>query len=175
MYLSYHNLAEKPFQISTDPRFLWLGEKHEEALANLRYGLLARNGYVVLTGDVRTGNTTQIKALCGSLDRRVLTAHINHSSLNAFECLSLVAKQFEPSMTFTDNSDLLLFFNFFLIQAHAKGRLVLLIIDEAHRLSTDLLEELRLLSNIEMAGQKLINIFLAGQNERKPLRPHRNQ
>jgi general secretion pathway protein A len=58
MYLSFHNLAEKPFQISTDPRFLWLGEKHQEALANLRNGLLARNGYVVLTGDVGTGKTT---------------------------------------------------------------------------------------------------------------------
>ena len=73
--------------------------------------------------------------------------------LTAYEFLSLVAKQFDPSMTFTDKSDLLLFFNFFQNQAHADGRVVLLIIDEAHRLSTDLLEEIRLLSNIEMAGQ----------------------
>jgi type II secretory pathway predicted ATPase ExeA/TolA-binding protein len=169
MYLSFYNLAEKPFQISTDPRFLWLGEKHQEALANLRYGLLERNGYVVLTGDVGTGKTTLINALCESVDRGVLTAHINHPSLNAYEFLSLVAKQFDPSMTFTDKSDLLLFFNSFLNQAHADGRVVLLIIDEAHRLSTDLLEEIRLLSNIEVAGQKLINIFFVGQNELKPL------
>ena len=169
MYLSFHNLVEKPFQINTDPRFLWLGEKYQEALANLKYGLMERNGYVVLTGDVGTGKTTLINALCESLDNRVLTAHINHPSLNDFEFLSLVAKQLDPAMTFIDKSDLLLFFNSFLNHMHAEGRVVLLIIDEAHSLSTNLLEEIRLLSNIEKAGQKLISIFFVGQNELKPL------
>ena len=93
MYLSYYGLVEKPFQISTDPRFLWYGEKHSEALANLRYGLLERNGYVVLTGDVGTGKTTLINALLASLNDKVVFANINHPTLDTIEFMRFVVGQ----------------------------------------------------------------------------------
>lgn len=169
MYDSFYKLAEKPFKISTDPRFLWCGEKHGEALANLSYGLMDGNGFVVLTGDIGTGKTTLVNALLETLDNRVLVAKINHPSLDAMEFLTLVAKTFDPSVSIRGKSDQLLFFNSFLRQAHAQGKIALLVIDEAHRLSVELLEEIRLLSNIEQAGQRLLNIILVGQNELKPM------
>lgn len=174
MYLSFYNLAEKPFNISTDPRFLWRGEKHQEALANLRYGLLEANGYVVLTGDVGTGKTTLVNALIETLDDNVLVANINHPTLDTVEFLNLVAKTYDASATISCKTDFLFFFNSFLQKTYAAGKVVLLVIDEAHRLSKELLEEIRLLSNMEQAGNKMINIFFVGQNELKEvlLSPH---
>ncbi len=169
MYTSFYGMAEKPFQISTDPRFLWLGEKHREALASLKYGLLDRNGFVVLTGDVGTGKTTLINALLDDLGDNVCVASINHPSLETNDFLSLIAKLLEPGFESTAKSDLLIFFNSYLQQANADGKVILLIIDEAHRLSIQLLEEIRLLSNIEHAGQKLLSIFFVGQDEIKPV------
>lgn len=169
MYLTFHNLDEKPFQISTDPRFLWFGEKHSEALATLKYGLLECNGFVVLTGDAGTGKTTLINALVESLDEKFLVARINHPSLDTESFLQFIAKKFDPSVTLTHKSDLLLFLESFLGKAYTDGRAVLLIVDEAHRLSVDLMEEIRLLSNIEARGRRLINIFFVGQNELKLL------
>ena len=167
MYISFYKLSEKPFNISTDPRFLWRGEKHQEALANLKYGLLEANGYVVLTGDVGTGKTTLVNALVETLDENVLVANINHPTLDIIEFLNLVAKTYDASVEITSKNEFLFFFNSFLQKTHTAGQLVLLIIDEAHRLSTELLEEIRLLSNMEKAGRKLINIFFVGQNELK--------
>jgi type II secretory pathway predicted ATPase ExeA/Flp pilus assembly protein TadD len=169
MYTSFYGMAEKPFQISTDPRFLWLGEKHREALASLKYGLLDRNGFVVLTGDVGTGKTTLVNALLDDLGDNVCVAKINHPSLETNDFLALIAKLLEPGFAPTAKSDLLIFFNGYLQKANADGKVVLLIIDEAHRLSIQLLEEIRLLSNIEHAGQKLLSIFFVGQDEIKPV------
>ena len=169
MYNSYYNLTAKPFKIDTDPRFIWFGEIHKEAMANLKYGLLDRNGFIVLTGDVGTGKTTLINALLDTLDGDVRVVKINHPSLEINEFLILVAKTLDPTVALSDKSDLLLFFNSYLQRAHAEGVTVLLVIDEAHRLSIDLLEEIRLLSNIEWAGEKLLNIMLVGQNEIKPM------
>ncbi len=169
MYDSFYNLAEKPFQIDTDPKFLWRGEKHREALANLQYGLLNQNGFVVLTGDVGTGKTTLVNALLATLDDSVFIAKINHPSLQVVEFFNLVAKSFDSSVSSTSKSDLLLFFNSFLHQANEQGKTVLLIIDEAHRLSIELLEEIRLLSNIEANGRRLLNIIFVGQDELKPI------
>ena len=169
MYASFYGMTEKPFQISTDPRFLWLGEKHREALANLKYGLLDRNGFVVLTGDVGTGKTTLVNALIDALDDSVRVAKINHPSLDTKDFLSLIAKTLDPHIRSTQKSDLLIFFNTYLQKAYDAGETVLLIIDEAHRLSVEVLEEIRLLSNIEQAGQKLLSIFFVGQDEIKPM------
>lgn len=169
MYDSFYNLTEKPFQISTDPRFLWLGEKHQEALANLKYGLLDRNGFIVLTGDIGTGKTTLVNALIDTLSENVLIAKINHFSLEIDEFLILVAKTFDPTASISRKSELLLFFNAFLQKAHSEGKICVLIIDEAHRLSMELLEEIRLLSNAEQRGKKLLNIIFVGQNELKPM------
>lgn len=167
MYLSYYNLAEKPFQIDTDPRFLWFGEKHQEALAVLKYGVLDRNGFVVLTGGIGTGKTTLLNALLESLGDDVLVANINNPKLDTLDFFKIVAKSYDPAAVIDGKADFILFFNRFLKQVHFDGRIVLLVIDEAHRLSQDLLEEIRLLSNAEQAGKRLINIFFIGQNELK--------
>ncbi|MGA9236699.1 MAG: AAA family ATPase [Desulfobacterales bacterium] len=167
MYLSYYNLAEKPFRIDTDPRFLWFGEKHQEALAVLKYGVLERNGFVVLTGGIGTGKTTLLNALLESLGDDVLVANINNPKLDTLDFLKIVAKSYDPTAAIDNKADFILYFNRYLQQAHFDGRIVLLVIDEAHRLSQDLLEEIRLLSNAEQAGKRLINIFFIGQNELK--------
>lgn len=165
MYLSYYDLLEPPFQINTDTRFLWLSETHKEALANLQYGVLQNNGFVVLTGAVGTGKTTLVNALLENLDDRVRVATINHPTLSPLDFLRLIAKTYDPAVGADNKADLLLFFKGFLAQAHANGQTVLLIIDEAHRLSATLLEEVRLLSNMEQRGRRLLNIFFVGQSE----------
>jgi type II secretory pathway predicted ATPase ExeA/cytochrome c-type biogenesis protein CcmH/NrfG len=169
MYLSFYNLAQKPFQITTDPHFLWWGEKHREALANLKYGLLESNGFVVLTGDVGTGKTTLINALLESIDERIIVTRVSHPSLDTDAFLNFIARKYDPSVTAVRKNDLLHFFETFLQKAHAEGRIVLLIIDEAHRLPPEVFEEIRLLSNIEAEGRRLINIIFVGQDELKPL------
>jgi type II secretory pathway predicted ATPase ExeA/tetratricopeptide (TPR) repeat protein len=169
MYLSQYKLLEKPFNISTDPRFLWCGEKHQEALATLKYGLLEPNGYVVLTGEVGTGKTTLVNALIETLGDNVLVANINNPVLDIIEFFNQVAKIFDASAEIATKTEFLFFINSFLQKSHAEGKVVLLIIDEAHRLTKELLEEIRLLSNIEQAGTKLISIFFVGQNELKEL------
>ncbi|MFZ1983288.1 MAG: AAA family ATPase [Desulfatitalea sp.] len=165
MYLSYYQLSAKPFQISADPRFLWLGDDHKEALANFRYGLAEGNGYVVLVGAVGTGKTTLVNALLATLDERVIVANINHPTLDVVEFLAFIARTYDPGAQVASKADCLRFFNAFLQRVHADGKSVLLVIDEAHRLSVELLEEIRLLSNIEQAGRKLINVFFVGQTE----------
>ena len=165
MYRSYYHLSAKPFQLSADPRFLWLGDDHKEALANLRYGLSEGNGYVVLVGAVGTGKTTLVNALLAAQSERVLVANINHPTLDASEFLAFVARTYDPAAAVARKADCLHFFKAFLHQAHADGKSVLLVIDEAHRLSTEILEEIRLLSNIEQAGRNLIHIFFVGQTE----------
>ena len=167
MYLSFYNLSDKPFKISSDPKFLWKGEKHQEALANLRYGLLEPNGYVVLTGDVGTGKTTLVNALIESLGENVVYASINHPTLNTLDFFNLVGKAYDPSTDISTKAEFLLFLNKFLQKSHVQGKVVLLIIDEAHRLSMELLEEIRLLSNMEQVGMQSVNIFFVGQSELK--------
>ncbi|MBR9980739.1 MAG: AAA family ATPase [Desulfatitalea sp.] len=165
MYLSYYHLTDKPFQISTDTRFLWLSENHKEALDNLKYGLLQNNGFVVLTGAVGTGKTTLVNALLETLNESVLVATINHPTLETLDFLRLIAKSYDPQATTDNKADLLLFFKAFLRESYERGRTVLLVVDEAHRLSDALLEEVRLLSNMEQNGQRLLNIFFVGQSE----------
>jgi type II secretory pathway predicted ATPase ExeA/Tfp pilus assembly protein PilF len=169
MYDSFYNLSEKPFGISADPRFLWGSETHNEALANLEYGVMERNGFVVLTGDIGTGKTTLVNALLDMLSDDVLIAKINHPSLDTTEFLTLVAKTFDPSAVVSGPSDLLIFFGSFLKKVHNDGKIALLIVDEAHRLSKEVLEEIRLLSNIEQDGTRLLNVIFIGQKELKPI------
>ena len=94
MYLSHYNLTEKPFQISTDPKFLWLGEKHKEALAVLKYGIMNNQGFILLTGDVGTGKTTLINALLNNLDKDTIVAVVSDPKLNTIEFFNLVASSF---------------------------------------------------------------------------------
>jgi general secretion pathway protein A len=165
MYLSYYNLHSKPFQISPDPHFLWLSEKHKEALATLKYGILDNKGLILLTGDIGLGKTTLIHALLNSLSTDVITATILDPGLKRLDFVNYIANAFNIEKTFRSKGDFLIHFNRFLNDAYLKKKKVLLIIDEAQRLSNDMLEEVRLLSNLEKQDVKLLNIFLVGQEE----------
>ena len=165
MYLSYYGLKENPFQISTNPKFLWLGEKHKEALATLRYGVVDNKGFLLLTGDVGTGKTTLINALLSSLGNDVVAATVPDPNLDHLDLFYFIADAFGIQETFSTKGQFLVVFRKFLHDANAKGKKVLLIIDEAQRLGSALLEEIRMLSNIERPDTKLINIFFVGQIE----------
>ncbi len=165
MYRSHYDIRERPFEISTDTRFLWMGEKHKEALAMLKYGVLARKGFLLLTGDVGTGKTTLVNALMESLNEDTLVANITDPLLEPIDFFNFIAASFGMEERFDNKVDFLLRFAVFLRQENAAGKNVLLILDEAHRFSKDLLEQFRLLSNIELPEKKLINMFLVGQNE----------
>jgi len=165
MYLSFYNLKERPFQISTDPKFLWMGEIHREALATLKYGIQDNKGFLFLTGDVGTGKTTLINSLLNSLDEDVIVAVIPDPNLENIDLFKIIANDFKIDKKFDGKGEFLLVFREFLYEAHDAERKVLLIIDESQRLGDMLLEEIRLLSNIEKQNTKLINIFFVGQQE----------
>lgn len=165
MYLSHYNLVKKPFKLTTDPEFLWLGDKHKEALATLKYGVIDQKGFLLVTGDVGTGKTTLINALLESLEDDTLVANITNPLLSLIDFYNFVAISFNISKKFDNKVDFIVYFSHFLNKVFLDNKNVLLIIDEAHRLSKELLEDIRLLSNIELPEKKLINIFLVGQNE----------
>lgn len=165
MYLNHYNLQLKPFQISTDPRFLWMGENHKEAFAVLRYGILDNRGFLLLTGDVGTGKTTLIHALVNSLGDEVVTATVPDPNLQVIDFLNYVANSFGISGHFSSKGEFISAFRTFLCDLYNRNKKTLLIIDEAQLLKHEVLEEIRLLSNIEKQNTKLLNIFFVGQNE----------
>ena len=165
MYNEFYNLKLPPFQISCDPAFMWFGEKHREALATLKYGILDNKGFLLLTGDVGTGKTSLINALIQSLEQDVICASVPDPSLLKLDFLNYIATSFGMDREFTSKGAFLAHFKNFLLSAAEKNKKVLLIIDEAQLLTQEMLEEIRLLSNIEKPDAKLINIFFIGQNE----------
>jgi type II secretory pathway predicted ATPase ExeA/tetratricopeptide (TPR) repeat protein len=165
MYRSHYSLTEKPFQLTTDPKFLWLGEKHKEALATLQYGVIDQKGFLLVTGDVGTGKTTLINALLESIEEDTLVANITDPALNLIEFFNFVALSFNIPQKFDSKIDFIVYFRQFLKKINSENRNVLLIIDEVHCLSKEVLEHIRLLSNIEHPEEKLVNIFFVGQNE----------
>jgi general secretion pathway protein A len=176
MYLSHYNLQEKPFSISPDPKFLWLGEKHQEALAVLKYGILEDKGFLLLTGDIGTGKTALINSLVKIIDVAALVATVPDPGLNSLDFFNFLAEEFGMQRTFDSKGEFLIHFKQFLHDAYKDEKKVLLIIDEAQRLNHDLLEQIRLLSNIETNSRKLINIFFVGQTEfSDTLRQERNK
>lgn len=165
MYLKHFQLKEKPFQISADPRFLWLGSKHKEALAILKYGIFDNRGFLLLSGDVGTGKTTLIHALLRSLGADTLVAMVPDPGLSLIDFYNYIAKAFGITTAFKTKEHFLEIFKIYLLRSEKQQKKVLLIIDESQRLTSDLLEEIRLLSNIEKDYTKLLNIFFVGQNE----------
>jgi general secretion pathway protein A len=165
MYKAFFNLKSKPFEITADSNFLWLGEKHKEALAALRYGILENKGFLLMTGDSGTGKTTLIHALTKSLDDTVTWAVINNPNRERLDFYNAVARGFGIAKEFSSKVQFLIQFSHFLHKADDEKKKVLLLIDDCQLLSQEMLEELRLLSNIEKENAKLINIFFVGQNE----------
>jgi type II secretory pathway predicted ATPase ExeA len=165
MYEAYYGLNKKPFQITSDPGFLWMGKKHREALSTLKYGVMDNKGFLLLTGDVGTGKTTLINHLAQDIQDRAYIAKILDPALSKYDFYRMVCQCFNLLIEVKTKSDFLGPFSQFLNDAHRDKRSVLLLIDEAQRLKHDLMEEIRLLSNLERQDTKLLNIFFVGQNE----------
>ena len=165
MYLAHYNLKEKPFQISTDPKFIWLGENHREGISVLEYGVLDNKGFLLITGDVGTGKSTLIHVLLERLGNETLVANVTNPVLEQLDFFNIIANEFNSNTKFNSKAAFLTYFHGYLNDCYLKNKKVILIIDEAHRLNQELLEQIRLLSNIERPDTKLLNIFFVGQNE----------
>jgi len=166
VYTEFYNLREKPFNLTPSPRFLYLGEHHTEALNLLKYGVMERKGFILLTGEIGTGKTTMVHALLSSLDESVQYIHLSNPILTPGDFMDYLAfSVFRKKIHFKSKADFLLVFEEFLRQCLREQKNVILIIDEAQKLSFELLEETRLLSNMETGDEKLLNIFLIGQPE----------
>lgn len=166
MYESHFGLTEKPFSLTPNPRFLYLSRTHQEALAHLRYGLENRVGFIAVTGEVGTGKTTILRLLFDQLDEtRFRLAMIFNPCLSAMELLRNVNREFGLPARKHSNLALVEELNQFLLAENRSGRIPVLVIDEAQNLETDVLEQIRLLSNLETDSDKLIQIVLVGQPE----------
>ena len=167
MYKTYFGFNENPFSIAPDPRYLYMSEMHQEALAHLNYGAVSDGCIILLTGEIGTGKTTICRCFLEQLDQATDVAIILNPKLTANELLGTICDEFEISdrgvePTVKDHIDRL---NDYLLRAHAENRQALLVIDEAQNLERDVLEMLRLLTNLETNRQKLLKIFLLGQSE----------
>lgn len=166
MYKRFYSLQRNPFEITPDPSFLFPTKEHNEALATLYYGVKRRKGFVVLTGEVGTGKTMLVRCLLQILRlAHVAYAYVFNPCLTPMEFLQYIAGDFQLPTAGKSKSELLLDLSSYLISRHQEGRTTVLIVDEAHHLSTDVLEEIRLLTNLETAEAKLLQILLVGQPE----------
>jgi len=165
MYKLLYKLESRPFELQPDPSFLWLGGKHKEALSVLRDGMLDNLGFVLLTGAEGTGKTTLVNGLIGELKSDVAWAVISEPNLDRIDFYNKIGMGFGIEKQFISKVQFLIQFSHFLHRTHDAGKKVVLFIDDCHLLSQDLLEELHLLSNIEKADEKLIDIFFVGQPE----------
>lgn len=165
MYLSQYNLNKKPFSISPDSRFLWLGKKYSDALASFKYGINKNKGFLLLTGDIGTGKTALINRLIKEIDLPILIATIPDPGLNIIDFFNFLAFELKIGRKFNSKREFLIFFKKFMQNAYFFDLKVLIIVDEAQRLSPELLEEIRQLSEIESNRTKLLNIFFVGHSE----------
>ena len=166
MYKRFYSLQRNPFEITPDPSFLFTTKGHNEALATLYYGVRRRKGFVVLTGEVGTGKTLLIRSLLQILKLGdVHYAYVFNSRLGPTEFLQYVAGDFRLPISAKTKSELLLELSSFVISRFKKGLTTVLVVDEAHHLSEEVLEEIRLLTNLETAQEKLLQILLVGQPE----------
>lgn len=176
MYLEYFNLSEQPFSITPDPRFLYMSARHREALAHLLYGLGEGGGFVQLTGEVGTGKTTICRCLLEQVPDNVDIAVVMNPKVTAAELIATVCDELHINHPGDDASikTLIDILNRHLLDAHARGRRTVLIIDEAQNLSADVLEQVRLLTNLETTTQKLLQVILIGQPELRDLLAREN-
>jgi len=168
LYQTHFGLSQAPFNITPDPSFLYLSASHREGLAQLSYGIRAKKGFVVLTGEVGTGKTTLIHALLNDLNGSAQTALIFSTIVSPLDLLRSVCEEFgliEPKRPPQQIHDYLVSLNEFLLESYRKGENCALIIDESQNLSAEVLESIRLLSNFETSKDKLLQILLVGQPE----------
>lgn len=165
MYKTFFNLHARPFETGPDPGFLWFGEKYKEALSVLRYGVVDNKGFLLLTGGAGTGKTTLVNTLTEGFDESVRWAVMGDPNRERLDFYNTIAKGFGLTREFTSKVQFLIEFSNFLHTAHNDHKTVVLLIDNCHRLSQEMLEELRLLSNIEKTDARLINIFFVGRHQ----------
>jgi general secretion pathway protein A len=166
MYQRFFGLRESPFNVNPDPRYLFLTSQIQEALAGLTYGIQNRKGFILLTGEVGTGKTTLLNKLLDWLRmQRVATAYIFNSRLDVHHLFDFMMAEFEIPCESREKSQVLLRLNQWLLDRYRARETAVLIIDEAQNLSLDVLEEVRLLTNLETSTEKLLQIVLAGQPE----------
>jgi general secretion pathway protein A len=166
MYNAFFGFKENPFSLSPDPAFFYRSEQHEEALANLVYGVQARKGFVVLTGEVGTGKTTMLECLRDYLETQYIEfAFVFNSRITSDQFFEMIAYDLNLPCARTSKTEVLFALNQLLVEQAQEGRTVVLIVDEAHNLEWEVLEEIRLLGNLENRNGKLLQIVLAGQPE----------
>src|ERR1700720_1306030 len=166
MYKSYFGLKENPFNVNPDPRYLYLTKEIEEALTGLMYGIQTRKGFITLTGEVGTGKTTLINRLLDWLHhRRARTAFLFNSRMNSSQLFDFILAEFDISCENRSKSQQLMKLNHWLLDRYRAGETAVLIVDEAQNLTFPVLEEIRLLTNLETSTEKLLQIVLSGQPE----------
>jgi general secretion pathway protein A len=166
MYNAFFGFSESPFSLSPDPAFFYRSERHEEALANLVYGVQARKGFIVLSGEVGTGKTTMLECLRDYLEANFIEfAFLFNSRINVEQFFEMIAYDLDLPCSRTSKTEVLFALNTLLVEQAQDGKTVVLIVDEAHNLEWEVLEEIRLLGNLENRNGKLLQIVLAGQPE----------
>jgi general secretion pathway protein A len=172
MYLAFFGLNEKPFAITPDPRYLFLSERHAEALAHLLYGVTEAGGFIQLTGEVGTGKTTVVRSLLAQTPKHAEIALILNPRMTAPEFLLTICEELGigvPDSATGSLKDLVDILSQYLLRAHSGGKRVVLVVDEAQNLAPEVLEQVRLLTNLETNTQKLLQIILIGQPELRVL------
>ncbi len=178
MYQRFFGLRESPFNVNPDPRYLFMTRQTQEALAGLTYGIQNRKGFILLTGEVGTGKTTLLNRLLGWLrGQRVATAYIFNSRMGVNDLFDMMLTEFEIPCESREKSQIVLRLNQWLLERYRAGETAVLIVDEAQNLSSEVLEEIRLLTNLETSTEKLLQIVLTGQPEleEKLKAPHLRQ
>lgn len=174
MYCTFYNFKEKPFTLTPNPDFLFMSSGHQDAFAHLLYGIESHAGFIELSGEVGTGKTTIIRTLLGQLAAEThRTALVFNPTVSPLGLLQSINREFGLPCQSAEKAELLEILNRFLLEENSAGRTVVLVIDEAQNLAADVLEQVRLISNLETERDKLIQIVLVGQPElRKLLRRH---
>ncbi len=169
MYTDFFGFREKPFSLTPDPKYLYLSPRHTEAFAHLEFGRRERGGFIVITGEVGTGKTTLARYFLSRLDARTATAFVLYPALSAAELLRATLEDLHIPVTGQSLKDHVDALHRFLLASAAQGQVVMLLIDEAQDLSAEVLEQVRLISNLETDTEKLIQIVLMGQSELQDL------